>query len=324
MASRKDIIQKQLQYVIRETDFDFLGEKYSGKVRDNYASSSCRYLVTTDRLSCFDKVVACIPYKGQVLNQLALYWFRQTTDIIRNHLIESPDPNVMAVQDCKILPVEIVLRSYLAGSAWRDYESGKDVSGITLPKGLQRYEKLPETILTPSTKAEKGQHDLPISEEEVLSSGLVNKENWAKVKSTALRLFEYGQSMAKKQGLLLVDTKYEFGLVDGEIILADEVHTLDSSRYWVEESYQEKFEAGESPVMLDKEPTRQWLLDQGYMGDGPIPEFTQEHLAMISEHYIQAYEWITGGTFEPVVADPIPRISNNLREFDSLMQGAST
>ncbi len=313
---REALIQQQLANALRSTNFDFLKDRYEGKVRDNYRGKKYRYIVTTDRLSCFDKVVACIPFKGQVLNQLAVHWFKETADIVANHFVDSPDPNVMVVKECEILPVEVVVRSYLAGSAWRDYESKGKVSGVKLPDGLKRHEKLPEVIMTPSTKAERGEHDMPISEAELLAANLVTPAQWDEIKEKAFALFTFGEKKAEEQGLLFVDTKYEFGMHDGKIVLADEIHTLDSSRYWVEKSYGELFEAGESPVMLDKEPTRQWLLDQGYQGDGPIPHFTEEHLSQISEHYIQAFQWISGLDFNPVAGDPLPRIANNIRELE--------
>ncbi|MCB0320220.1 MAG: phosphoribosylaminoimidazolesuccinocarboxamide synthase [Bdellovibrionales bacterium] len=314
--SNSDRIQQQLPYVLRETHFDFLGDRYEGKVRDSYRGRKCRYLVTSDRLSCFDRVVAYVPFKGQVLTELAVHWFRQTDHIVRNHLIESPDPNVMAVRDCTMLPVEVVVRAYLTGSAWRDYDAGKPISGVVLPEGLTKHGKLPEVIVTPSTKAATGSHDMPISESEIVGQNLVAKNIWEEARAKALALFDYGQKRAAERGLILVDTKYEFGMHEGGLILADEIHTLDSSRYWVNESYHERVRRGQEPIMLDKEPTRQWLLDQGYQGDGPIPHFSDEHLALISEHYIQAFEWITGEKFVPFEGDPLPRIAGNLREFE--------
>ncbi len=311
----ENLIQSQIPHVLNETDFSFLGEKYEGKVRDSYVQGDKRFLITTDRLSCFDVVVACVPFKGQVLNELAIHWFEQAKDIMPNHIIACPDPNVMVVRNCEILPVEVIVRGYITGSAWRDYEAGKAVSGIELPKGLRANQQLPEPILTPSTKAERGEHDEPISESEILSRGIVAEDLWNTVREKAFALFALGQEKALEQGLILVDTKYEFGLIDGELILADEIHTLDSSRYWVAESYQERFEAGESPVMLDKEPTRQWLLSQGYKGEGEIPTFTEDHLVSLSKHYMDSFEQIAGKSFTPFGGDVRSRIENNLREY---------
>ncbi|MDZ4785271.1 MAG: phosphoribosylaminoimidazolesuccinocarboxamide synthase [bacterium] len=309
------LIKEQLKYVLSETNFEFLGSKYQGKVRDNYTNGDVRYLITSDRLSCFDVVVTSIPFKGQILNQMAVKWFDLSKDIIANHIIDVPDPNVMIARNCEILPIEIIVRSFITGSAWRDYEAGKEISGIKLPSGLKASQKLPEVIITPSTKAKQGEHDLPISESEILSSRIVDPKIWQQAKEAALHLFKLGQERVAKFGLLLVDTKYEFGLLNGKLMLADEIHTMDSSRYWIANTYQQRFNNGESPEMLDKEPTRQWLLSQGYKGDGVIPEFTPEHRVQISKHYISAYEKISGTTFEAEVGAVVPRIESNLRSY---------
>ena len=307
-------IQKQLSNVLTETSFDFLGNKYTGKVRDNYVAGDRRILITSDRLSCFDVVVTSIPFKGQVLNQMAVHWFEMTKDIIDNHLLDVPDPNVMVVKNCQTLPVEVVVRGYLAGSAFRDYHSGKAISGISLPAGLKSGQKLPEVIITPSTKAAKGAHDMPISEAEILSKGLVDKKLWQQAKDVALALFRRGSERADTQGLILVDTKYEFGLFENKLLLVDEIHTLDSSRYWRKGTYPQRFSAGESPEMLDKEPTRQWLLSQGYKGEGVIPAFSDSHRIEIAKHYISSYETIVGAAFSGSVGSVRDRIEKALRE----------
>lgn len=306
---------KQLPFVLTGTSFDFLGERYAGKVRDNYSRGDRRIIVTTDRLSCFDQVVTAVPFKGQVLNQLAVYWFNRTSDIVSNHIIDVPDPNVLVVKSCEVLPVEVVVRAYLAGSAWRDYEAGRAVSGVKLPPGLKISQKLPECLITPSTKAPQGSHDEPISEEEILSSGLVERRLWQQIREASLALFARAAAEVEKRGLLLVDTKYEFGLRDGALILVDEIHTLDSSRYWVAGTYQQKFGAGEPPEMLDKEPVRQWLLKQGYKGDGPIPHFSDEYRVQIARHYVDSYQRISGLPFEPSAGDALERIAGRLREY---------
>ncbi len=311
----KNLVLNQIPYVLNETNFNFLGEKYEGKVRDNYLKNGIRFLVTTDRQSAFDKVLTTIPFKGQVLNQMAVHWFKKTAHIVDNHIIDYPDPNVVVAKECEMLAVEMVVRACLAGGGWRDYEAGKSLSGIELPKGLKKYQKLPELILTPSTKAEKGKHDLPISEEEILAQGLVEKKLWDECKEKTFALFRLGQEEAAKQGLILVDTKYEFGLVDGKLTLADEIHTMDSSRYWLESSYQERFESGLDPEMLDKEPIRQWLIAQNYMGDGPIPEFTDEHRAEIAMRYIDAFKIITANDFNCEVGSVDERIEKNMRNY---------
>jgi phosphoribosylaminoimidazole-succinocarboxamide synthase len=314
MITEQQILE-QLPNVLDETHLDFLGEKYEGKVRDNYVKGDTRYLITTDRLSCFDVVVTTIPFKGQVLNQLAVHWFKEAGDIIENHIIDIPDPNVMVVKNCNIVQIEMIVRAYITGSAWRDYEAGKSVSGITLPEGLKPSQKLETPIITPSTKAEKGSHDEPISEEAILSKNLVDTSIWEQMKEASLALFSLGQKKAAEQGLLLVDTKYEFGLLDGRLVLADEIHTLDSSRYWISDSYQDRFNNGVAPEMLDKEPTRQWLLSQGYKGEGEIPEFTDEHRAEISKHYIDSFARVSGHAFEGVPGNTHARIEKKLKNL---------
>jgi phosphoribosylaminoimidazole-succinocarboxamide synthase len=310
-----EILERQVACVLAATDFPSLGKKYEGKVRDSYIRDDTRFLITTDRLSCFDVVVTSIPFKGQVLNQLALHWFDLVKNVIPNHLLGVPDPNVMFVRNCDILPVEVVVRAYIAGSAWRDYEAGKSISGLRLPPGLKNYSVLPEILLTPSTKAARGGHDQPISESEIISTGLVDAPMWSQVREAAFSLFEIGRREADRNGLILADTKYEFGIKDGRLLLADEIHTLDSSRYWIKESYQERMESGMPPEMLDKEPTRQWLLAKGFNGNGPIPEFSAEHRMDIARHYISSYEMITGKQFEAAAGDVHERIRKALSNY---------
>jgi phosphoribosylaminoimidazole-succinocarboxamide synthase len=314
MLSDSDI-STQLPFVLAETHFDFLGERYEGKVRDTYRRGDERILITTDRLSCFDRVVTSVPFKGQVLNELAIHWFKLTEHIVRNHILDVPDPNVMRVRNCAILPVEVVVRGYLAGSAWRDYAAGRPVSGVSFPPGLRFGDRLPEPTLTPSTKAPRGEHDEPVSEAEIVARGIVDRRLWDEVRETALSLFALGQAESAQRGLALVDTKYEFGLVEGRLVLADEIHTLDSSRYWVEATLHERLARGEDPEMLDKEPTRQWLLKQGFKGDGPIPVFTPEHRSAIARHYIDCFERITGLAFVGKTGPVLPRIEAALRSL---------
>lgn len=306
-------IREQLKFVLAKTDFEFLGAKYEGKVRDSYVKGDLRYLITTDRLSCFDVVVALIPFKGQVLNQLAVNWFELSSEIIANHLIDNPDPNVMVVRNCQILPIEVVVRGYLAGSAWRDYSSGKAVSGINLPPGMKNYQRFSSPLLTPSTKAELGTHDQPISELEIVSRGIVDSKVWQQVKEAALALFELGTRRAAERGLILADTKYEFGIRDGKLILADEIHTLDSSRFWLADGFEQQVSAGQAPTMLDKEPTRQWLISQGYQGNGPVPVFSDEHRIEIARHYIDSFEMICGREFQAQSGDVQARVAGALR-----------
>lgn len=308
----RELIKGQLPHVLRQVDIPELGECYRGKVRDNYRRGDRRIIVTTDRLSCFDVVVAHIPFKGEVLNRLAVYWFRATSTICPNHLIATPDPNVMVVENCDVLPVEVVVRRYLAGSAWRAYKAGQPVSGVTLPQGLTEYCRLPDMLMTPSTKAAHGAHDEPVSEDEIVKKGIVDKDLWTEIRERSFLLFKYGEKLAAERGLLLVDTKYEFGLKNGELILVDEIHTLDSSRYWVGETYEERVSKGQAPEMLDKEPARQWLLSQGYSGNGKPPVFSDEKCIEISEHYINSFKQISRMSIAPAVADPGPRIRENL------------
>ena len=315
----REAIEMQVASPLTGTDFQFLSGRYEGKVRDSYEGSGVRYLITTDRISCFDVILGAVPFKGQVLTQMAQYWFEQTAGIIENHLIACPDPNVMVVHDVDIIPVEVVVRAFLAGSAWRDYEAGRVVSGVQLPVGLHRHERLPEVLITPSTKAPLGEHDEPISETEIVKRGLVSSVVWEEVRSRALELFRFASNEVAKRGLLLVDTKYEFGIKDGRVILADEVHTLDSSRYWVEASYEAALASDSSPEMLDKEPVRQWLISQGFMGEGAPPELSEEYIRELSLHYISAFERITGKTFTPVPGDTSARIAAAIQAYEAAL-----
>ena len=313
-----ETIQQQLAHTLDSIDIDGIGEKYEGKVRDCFMQNNQRVLITSDRLSAFDVVLTSIPFKGQILNQVAAYWFAQTQHIVPNHLISHPHPNVAITKEVEILPVEVIIRGYLTGSAWRDYQAGKAVSGIELPKGIKKSQRFESPLITPSTKAEKGEHDLPISSEEIVRSGLVDAATWEKTCDIAMKLFEFGTEQAAKRGLILVDTKYEFGLLtkaDGtkELVLADEVLTPDSSRYWQADSYQERFEAGEDPVMLDKEFVRGWLIEQGYMGEGTPPAFPDSFRVEVAQRYIELYETITGQTFAPEVGPQDKQIEAAVR-----------
>lgn len=288
---------------IDSVEFPELGNKISGKVRDCYVVGDKRVLIASDRLSAFDKVLTTIPFKGQILNGMASYWFQRTAHIVPNHLITEPHPNVFVGLELIILPIEVVVRGYIAGSAARDYEAGRDVSGVGLPKGMKKFQALDKPLITPSTKAEAGQHDEPISEGEILERGIVKAMLWQEVREKALELFAFGTAEAAKRDLILVDTKYEFGLRQlpngkQELTLADEVHTPDSSRYWVRSTYQSRFDNGEAPDNFDKEFVRSWLISKGYMGDGTPPEFPNEFRVDIAKKYIRAFEMITGRSFE--------------------------
>ena len=270
-----------------------------GKVRDIFELGDSLLIVTTDRISAFDRVLTMIPCKGEVLNRISLFWFDKTSDIIENHVKKQITSRSILVKKCDVIPVEVVVRGYLTGSAWRDYVKGKLISGIKLREGMRFNEKFEQPIVTPSTKAERGVHDEPISEEELIERGVVSEDLWQEIRETALRLFERGTEIAASNGLILVDTKYEFGLCDGQLILIDELHTPDSSRYWFKESYDELFERGEKQREFDKEYLRQWLIVKGFMGEGEIPEIPDEVKVEVAWKYIQAYEKITGADFVP-------------------------
>ncbi len=310
----EELIQKQLNNTLENTEMTELGEKFTGKVRDVYSADKKMTIIVSDRLSAFDKVLTTIPFKGQVLNQIAEFWFDATKDIIQNQIISVPDPNVMIVKKVKTLPIEVIVRGYITGSAWRDYKAGKGIPGITLPEGMKKDQKFDTPLFTPSTKAEHGMHDEAISEEEIVAQGLLEKDLLAQVKEVALKLFARGTELCAKQGMILVDTKYEFGIDDdGKLILIDEIHTPDSSRFWYADTYAELFEKGEDQRMLDKEYLRQWLINErNFMGDGEIPDIPEEIKVEVAKRYIQAYEEITGKEFSATNDPIVERIKKNL------------
>jgi phosphoribosylaminoimidazole-succinocarboxamide synthase len=296
-----------------------LGTKYEGKVRDNYLlGDGRRILVTTDRISAFDRVLGTLPFKGQLLNHLAAWWFEQTKDVAPNHLLSVPDPNVTIGIDCKPLEVELVVRSYLTGvtstSIWTHYARGERVfCGHALPDGLSKNDPLPVAILTPSTKAEKGGHDVSVSRDDLLAMGKVSEEHFDRAAQLALALFRRGQALCAQRGLILVDTKYEMGIApDGRIVVIDEMHTPDSSRYWFKASYDERRTRGEEPESFDKEYVRRWLAAQGWTGDGPMPPIPDAVRIEASRRYVEACETITGRPFTPDLEDPEIRIRRNL------------
>ena len=268
-----------------------------GKVRDILDAGDSLFLITTDRISAFDRVLSSIPGKGEILNRLSLYWFNTTQNILENHVAEEISPRTIRVKPCEILPVEVVVRGFLTGSAYRDYSAGKTVSGISLPKNMKRDQKFEKPLITPSTKEEAGAHDQPISREDIISSGIVTKKLWEQVEEAAYALFRKGSEILAARNLLLVDTKYEFGLSNGKLVLADEVHTPDSSRFWFLDTYQALFEKGADQKKLDKEYLRQWLMEQGFSGDGNPPVILDEVRIEVALRYIEAFERITGETF---------------------------
>ncbi len=297
-------------------DLRAFGTQTHGKVREMVTLKiGQRLLVTTDRISAFDVVLGVIPYKGQVLNQLSAWWFEATKDIVPNHMINLPDANALIALEAKPLPVEIVVRGYITGvtktSLWTLYQAGaRDAYGINLPDGLEKNDLLPTAMITPTTKALEGGHDQQITKQQILEQGLVSAELWAKVETAALALFARGQELAKKQGLLLVDTKYEFGTIGNELVLIDEVHTPDSSRYWTTSSYQANKNA---PHSIDKEFLRVWFTERGYNGEGTPPTMPPEFIAEVAGRYISAYEQITGLEFVPAAQPAAPRILEALK-----------
>lgn len=306
---------------LTSTNFEFKNQKsvYHGKVRDVYDIDD-RYLVmvATDRISAFDVILPKgIPYKGQVLNQIADFFLDATKDIVPNWKVAVPDPMVTVGLRCQPLKIEMIVRGYLAGSAWRDYKAGaRSICRVSLPEGLRENQKLPHPILTPTTKADAG-HDLNISREEIIAQGIVAEDIYEQVEKYALALFARGQEMAARQGLILVDTKYEFGILDGKVILIDEIHTPDSSRYFYSEGYEERFEKGEPQRQLSKEFVRQWLIEHDFMGKPgqKVPEMTPEYCEEVSKRYIELYEHITGKTFVPADEDNLEeRIFRNVSE----------
>ncbi|MCF2654295.1 phosphoribosylaminoimidazolesuccinocarboxamide synthase [Prevotella loescheii] len=308
---------------LTKTEFQFPGQKsvYHGKVRDVYnINDDLLVMVATDRISAFDVILPKgIPFKGQVLNQIASKMLDATSDICPNWKLATPDPQVTVGLACEGFRVEMIIRGYLTGSAWRDYKSGvREICGVRLPDGMRENERFPEPIITPTTKADEG-HDMNISREEIISQGIVSAEDYAVMEDYTRRLFNRGQEIAAKRGLILVDTKYEFGKRDGKVYLIDEIHTPDSSRYFYAEGYEEKFEKGEPQRQLSKEFVRQWLIDHDFMNEpGQImPEITDEYANSVSERYIELYEHITGETFDRTATDGDinSRIERNITAF---------
>ncbi len=305
---------------IKFTDFKFKGQeqKYQGKVRDVYTINDQLVMVATDRISAFDVVLPrAIPYKGQVLNQIAALFLEKTKDIVPNWVLSVPDPNVTIGKKCSPFPVEMVIRGYLSGHASREYRDGKrTLCGESLPEGLKENDQLPTPLITPTTKAHEG-HDEDISKEEILKQGLVSEADYAKLESYTFQLFERGTKLAAEQGLILVDTKYEFGKIGDEILLIDEIHTPDSSRYFYADGYQERQNKGEEQKQLSKEFVRRWLIANGFQGkDGQkVPEMDDAFVQSVSDRYIELYEKITGNKFTKADSqDVLERVKNNIEK----------
>ncbi|MDB4961783.1 MAG: Phosphoribosylaminoimidazolesuccinocarboxamidesy nthase [Myxococcales bacterium] len=319
-------LREQLRHTLDATPWETIGgkrlERYDGKVRDCYIDREKgeRIIVVTDRLSAFDAVVGSIPSKGQVLNQLATFWFEKTQHIAPNHMLRVPDPNVMIARECDPLPVELVMRSYLTGvtstSIWKAYEKGaRTFCGHALPEGMTKNQKLPAPILTPSTKAQKGDHDVSVSRAELLAMGRIDPALFDRAAEIASKLFSEGQRHAAAHGLILADTKYEMGIAKdgpnkGEITVIDEIHTPDSSRYWYAEDYEERLARGEEPRSLDKEYVRCWLANEAqWNGDGPPPVMPDDIKIEAARRYIASFEQVTGTPFVPDTREPLARIA---------------
>ncbi len=306
--------------ILKETNFKNLGEKYTGKVRDVYVQGDKIILVSTDRYSAFDRNLALIPCKGQVLTGVSKFWFEQTKDIVPNHVLDFPDPNVVVAKKCTVLPVEMVVRGYITGvtgtSTWTLYQKGqRDFGDFVLPDGMHKNQKLEKPVITPTTKFEE--HDRPLTSKIILEEKMMTLEVWRKISDIALKLFTRGQEVALSKGLILVDTKYEFGLTsDGEVMLIDEIHTPDSSRYWQSKTYGERILKGLEPENFDKEFLRLWFKEHcDPYKDKILPAAPAELVEELSRRYIQIYEQITGNIFKIDSGDIAKRIENNLKKY---------
>ncbi len=315
-----DLIKEHIGDVLKETNLKGLGEKKVGKVRDIYVSPDKITLVSTDRHSSFDRIIAFVPFKGEVLNLISAFWFENTKDIIQNHVVSIPDPAVLVAKVCKPLPIEAIVRGYITGvtstSLWTHYKDGKrDFGNFVLPEGMHKNQQLPEPVFTPSTKFEE--HDRTLSPQEIVAEGLMKKELIEEVEKVAIELFKRGQEIAYTKGLILVDTKYEFGLDEnGKLTLIDEIHTPDSSRYWKANTYQERFDQDLEPEYFDKEFLRLWFKENcDPYNDKVLPEAPPELVAELSRRYIEIYETITGKAFDHDFSQGIvERIENNLKK----------
>ncbi len=319
MISDETII-KSIPLALKTIDIPELGKKTQGKVRDIYFEDGKRILITTDRQSAFDVILGQIPYKGAVLNQLSQFWFEKTVSIVENHMISVPDPNVMIVKDCKGISVEMIVRGYMTGvtdtSIWYSYEKGeREIYGIKFPDGMKKNQKLAQPVITPTTHAQAGAHDERLTHGMIIEKGLVEKSLYEQMEKASLALFKFGQDWCEKQGIILVDTKYEFGLYNGKLTLIDEIHTPDSSRFWIAETYEERFVRGEEPEQYSKEFLRMWYVDHGYRGEGPPPPMPQDLAAKMAKLYIGIYEKITGEEFAEFTYPIEERIKENLKKL---------
>ena len=305
-----------LPHVLKTIDIPHLGKKLQGKVRDFYIKDDKRILITTDRQSAFDVILGCIPFKGSVLNMLSAFWFEKTKHIVPNHMIKMTDANVLIGKNCQPIPVEMVVRGYISGvtntSIWGSYAKGERVIyGLKFPEGLKKNQKLSQPVITPTTHGGgKGGHDERLTKEEIIERKIVSKKLYEQMEKATLALFEFGSKLCKKRGLILVDTKYEFGLYKGKLTLIDEIHTPDSSRFWKEKTYKRRFEKGLEPENFDKEFLRLWYAKRGYKGDGTPPKMAKELIVDLAKRYIAVYEKITGKKFKAYKYPIENRIAN--------------
>ena len=303
MIQSKTIL-KSLPNILKTINIPKLGKKYQGKVRDFYIKDDKWILITTDRQSAFDVILGYIPFKGAVLNQLSAYWFNQTKNIVDNHMISVPHPNILIAKNCQPIPVEMVVRGYISGvtktSIWYSYEKGERVIyGLKLPDGLKKNQQLPRPIITPTTHGGVvGGHDERLTGKDIVENGIVNKKLYEQMEKVSLALFDFGSRLCKRKELVLVDTKYEFGLYKGQLTLIDEIHTPDSSRFWKANTYQNRFKKGLEPENFDKEFLRLWYADRGYRGDGKPPAMSKQLIVDLAQRYINVYEKITSKTFK--------------------------
>jgi phosphoribosylaminoimidazole-succinocarboxamide synthase len=315
----QETLKKGLSCTLEQTDFTGLGPLHRGKVRDSYVVGDRRIIVVSDRISAFDVVLGTIPFKGQILNSMASYWFNVMQDVAPNHLLAVPDPAVSVVWECQPFAVEMVVRGYLTGtsptSLWTHYARGERLyCGHRLPEGMVQHQKLDQPLITPTTKAEQGAHDEPISAEQIIERKLATVEEFEQMSQMCLKLFSVGSMIASQRGLILVDTKYELGRTpDGRMVIIDEIHTPDSSRYWYADSYEEALCTQTSPRALDKEFLRRSLISSGYHGEGPAPELSEELRLETARRYIEIYECVTGNTFQPNLEPPEERIRRHLQ-----------
>jgi len=317
----KKVILKSLPKVLKTIDLP-LGKKLQGKVRDIYFKDKKRILITTDRQSAFDVILGCIPFKGAVLNQLSAFWFKKTKHIVDNHLLDVPDPNVSVTKNCEPIQVEMVVRGYISGvtgtSIWYSYERGERIIyGLKFPDGLKKNQKLFKPILTPTTHPLVGAkgHDERLTREQIISKKIVSEKLYKQMEKTALALFKFGTKLCLSKGLILVDTKYEFGIYNGKLTLIDEIHTPDSSRFWIAKTYQERFKKGLEPENFDKEFLRLWYVKRGYCGDGSPPPMAKELIVAVAQRYIGVYEKLTGKKFKAFEYPIEERIKKNLKEY---------